>query len=64
MVFCCREPTKTVPVHFTDAGDHEAGADDSCVSTGEWGKESDRCRRLKPNSYECSRTYGRRARSP
>jgi hypothetical protein len=30
MVFCGREPTKTVPVQSPDAGDHEAGADDSC----------------------------------
>ena len=33
MVFCGREPTMTVPVRFTHAGDHEDGADDSCLST-------------------------------
>jgi len=38
VVFCGREPTKTVAVRFTLAGDDEAGADDSSLSTGEWAR--------------------------
>ena len=33
-----RELTKTVPVHFTHAGDEVANTDDSCLSTGEWAR--------------------------
>ena len=63
MMFSSREPTTTIPVRFTHSGDHDASADDSRVSTGEWGKEPGRWCPLKPNNYECSSTYGRRARS-
>jgi hypothetical protein len=38
MMFSGRELTKTVPVHFADAGDEAANADDSCLSTGEWAR--------------------------
>ena len=38
MVFCGREPTKTVPVHFTHAGDHEASADDELLEHGRMGQ--------------------------
>jgi len=63
-VFCGREPTKTVPVHGTHAGDHEAGADDVCVNTGEWGEEAGRWRRLKPNNCGCLSSYGRAGTQP
>ena len=39
MMFSGREPTKTVPVHFAHVR-HAASADDSCLSTGEWGRDS------------------------
>jgi hypothetical protein len=38
MMFSGRGLTKTVPVHFTHAGDQAANADDSCLSTGEWAR--------------------------
>ena len=42
---------------------HGAGADEICLSAGEWGKESGRWRRLKPNNCGCLSSYGRQARS-